>query len=69
MITREQAEKMTYEEATLCEDMSVEDHETAEILVQKALFYLARKEEIDMSVDNNGKFLFRLKEKDEGERS
>jgi len=69
MITREQAEKMTYEEAALCEDMSVEDHETAEILVQKALFYLARKEEIDMSMNNNGKFLFRLKEKDEGERS
>jgi len=61
MVTKEQAEKMTYEEAALCQDMSVEDRETAEILTEKALFYLAEKEEIDISVDDDGEFLYSIK--------
>lgn len=61
MVTKEQAEKMTYEEAALCEDMSVEDRETAEILMEKALFCLARKGEVDISVDDDGEFLYSIK--------
>ena len=47
--------------AALCEDMSVEDHETAEILMEKALFCLARKGEVDISVDDDGEFLYSIK--------
>lgn len=61
MVTKEQAEKMTYEEAALCQDMNVEDRKTAEILTEKALFYLAEKEEIDISVDDDGEFLYSIK--------
>lgn len=65
MVTKEQAEKMTYEEAALCQDTNVEDRKTAEILMEKALFYLARKGEVDISVDDNGEFLYSIKKRKE----
>lgn len=60
MITQEEAEHLTCEEAAkLPRSLEIEDDETLGIIVGKALIYLAAKDEFEILVDEKGKFFFR----------
>ncbi len=58
MITKEQAEEMLPEEAVQVNVKEVKDLETIQILISKALFYLAVRDEIKMYIDDNNKIFY-----------
>lgn len=58
MITREDAEEMSLEEAAQTSGEEAEDRETLQIIVEKTLFYLAVKGKLEMGVNEGGNFVF-----------
>jgi len=62
MITQEEAERLTCEEAAkLPRSLEMEDDETRNIVVGKALIYLGARDEFEILVDEKGKFFFKQK--------
>lgn len=62
MITREEAERLTCQEAAkLPRSLELEDKETLLIIVEKAMLYLAAKGEFELLIDEAGQFFFKAR--------